>query len=57
MHMTIKSVEDFTAEETFEMVKTGQWTCDQFEQWVSARMQEAYCEGSDAATYASAVSQ
>ena len=57
MHMTIKSVEDFTAEEVFEMVLTGQWTCDQFEQWVSARMQEAYCDGSGAADYLGAVSQ
>lgn len=55
--MTTKSIEDFTAEEAFELVKNDQWTCDQFEQWVSARIQEAYYEGSDAVTYASTVSQ
>lgn len=42
-----KNIKEFTAEETFEMIKSGQFTHRQFEQWVISRMQEACNEGWD----------
>lgn len=39
-----------TAFTAYEMVKSGQWSFEQFEDWAEARIQDGYEDGYDAAS-------